>query len=367
VNHFLGEKFSVVNLATLRGDSRSFERSFRALLCLGFLALLMILSVPQFAIGQEGLSKVPEPEGPMTSVEQDPQFDAGSMHRYSEPAPLPRRVKRSSPKSFSGYLRQRKYFTHLCNQLYEDGRADVVREIGREYRAGIVGCAACKAFFRLLFSECRKPPRGYQKIERKITALQREKRREERLNKVEIKDNTALLDDLPSLEIGEAAKSATIKKAETQEKTSSKEGSSEDEETLEDLLKKLPRKQLEPRLFVIESASRFAQAIARDSKRLDQHLIAIQQFEKGLLSGEGRTEGEKLYLETLSAYIKSPFVDYEREFRKRELRERLMSDQERRNVMMREAVEETGQLQKEAQATSEDLFYDPDNDLISFD
>lgn len=331
------------------------------------LCLLLVLLLSSPVIAQEAISAVPEEKGPMSVVEEGPRFDTGGVHRFSEPAPLPRTVKKVTRKNFSGYVRQRKYFTDLCTQLYQDGRADIVSEIGREYRAGVVGCSACKPFFRLLFSECRKAPGDYRKIEQQITALQRELRKAERNKKtVTTEDKESLLEGIPSLElkdeIPKSKKKASVKEP---EKSATKEESGE--VALENLLAKLPHKQLEPRLFVIESASRFAHALAEDTKRLDDHLIAIQYFEKGLLSKTERTEGEKLYLETLAAYIKSPFIDYERAYRRKKLRERLMSDQQRRNEMMRQAAEEIGELSKESESSSEDLFYDPDNDIIGFE
>ncbi|MGA1191820.1 MAG: hypothetical protein ACO3XO_06025 [Bdellovibrionota bacterium] len=303
----------------------------------------------------------------MSGIEEGPQFDTGGVHRFSEPAPLPRTVKKVTLKNFSGYMRQRKYFTNLCTQLYEDGRADIVSEIAREYRAGIVGCSACKPFFRLLFSECRKAPGEYRKVEQQITALQRELRKAERnKKKTTAEDKEALLEGIPSLELNDDTSKDT-KRASAKEPEESTTEEESEEVTLEELLDKLPRKQLEPRLFVIESASRFAHALAEDKKRLDDHLVAIQYLEKGLLSEVEKTEGEKLYLETLAAYIKSPFVDYERAYKRRKLRERLMSDQQRRNEMMRQAAEELGELSKESESTSEDLFYDPEHDIISFE
>jgi hypothetical protein len=35
--------------------------------------------------------------------------------------------------------------------------------------------------------------------------------------------------------------------------------------------------------------------------------------------------------------------------------------------MMRQAAEELGELSMESESTSEDLFYDPDHDIISFE
>lgn len=348
------------------------SRSLRKSLPIGFwlpfglcLLLLLLISPPMMA--QETISPVPEERGPMSGIEDGPRFDTGGVHRFSEPAPLPRTVKKVTRKNFSGYMRQRKYFIDLCTQLYEDGRADIMSEIGRKYRAGIIGCSACKPFFRLLFSECRKAPGEYRKIEQQITTLQRELRKAERnKNKTTAEDNEALLEGIPALELND--ETSTEKKRESVKEP--KEGTTEEESeevTLEELLEKLPRKQLEPRLFVIESASRFAHALAGDEKRLDDHLVAIQYLEKGLLSKEEKTEGEKLYLETLAAYIKSPFVDYERAYKRRKLRERLMSDQQRRNEMMRQAAEELGELSTESEPISEDLFYDPEHDIISFE
>lgn len=358
--------------AVARGEVPFASRFLRKRLSIGFwllfglcLLLLLLISPPMMA--QETISAVPEERGPMSGIEDGPRFDTGGVHRFSEPAPLPRTVKKVTRKNFSGYVRQRKYFTDLCTQLYADGRANIVSEIAGEHRAGTIGCSACKPFFRLLFSECRKAPGEYRKIEQQITALQRELRKAERnKNKTTAEDKEALLEGIPSLELND--ETSTEKKRESVKKP--EEGATEEESeevTLEELLEKLPRKQLEPRLFVIESASRFAHALARDKKRLDDHLVAIQYFEKGLRSEVEKTEGEKLYLETLAAYIKSPFIDYERAYKRRKLRERLMSDQQRRNEMMRQAAEELGELSTESEPISEDLFYDPDHDIISFE
>jgi molybdopterin converting factor small subunit len=236
--------------------------------------------------------------------------------RYDDLPPV-KKERKKVRAPFPGYTKKKEYFRSMCVALYKDGRNELIAKIGEKYKGGMVGCAGCKKFFRLLFSQCKKIPDEYREINSAIKKLER---------------NATLLKD--------GGKQTTrIRKYKPKSEEKKKKGKEEEEEveyqevTLEELREMLPKRQLEPRLSVIDAALRFSQALADDSKYIEVHYQSMQYFEEELLKRDEMTESEKVYFDIYTTYLKAPFREYEEEWERKNEIEQRKKDQREREFM----------------------------------
>ncbi|MCI5064701.1 hypothetical protein MRY87_03135 [bacterium] len=271
-----------------------------------FIAVLSVLVAVDGASAQSSGETLGEFQvEDLGGVQVEKQFSNPNVYEFSELPPGPE-VGSKKPSRFRGYSRQKRYFTGLCEALYTDSRAELLSDVGEEFKGGVLGCPACKPFFRLLFSQCGKAPRSFMKLEK---------------------------------DIGNAKRTLALRKkqlAELLEEASPEEGPDEEEVLaleeeiaqregeLTELRAKLPRNQNTPNLVVLDAAVRFSQALVDDEKNLKEHYKAIELLEEELRKEEEKTVAELLYLEVLLPYLKAPFFEFE------EKRERILRHTERK-------------------------------------
>ena len=241
----------------------------------------------------------------------DPDFSGAGVYEYKELPPIPAKVKKEKKVPFKGYTRQKEYFYNICMQLFEDGRAEYVAKIAEQHKGGVVGCLACKAFFRLFFSQCNKVPKHYQLLERKISAEERRiKTLGPRESEKEEGEDEESDEEVPE---GEEPKKR---------------------ETLEEMKARLPKKQMDPRASVLDAFVRLSQVLFEDTVRMREHYKAVLLLEEGLLEPKGKTEAEKNYFGVVNEYLKAPFSRFEQaKIKVDEIAER-EEEQRRREFML---------------------------------
>lgn len=189
-------------------------------------------------------------------------------YEYSETYPGPK--KRAKRKKYPSIASLRPLVKGFCLGLAQDARAEwlhqKLQDISKEeYRS----CASCKVIFREIMKHC--DPEVLSKPKRKKRTSRK---------KIESAREEGVTSEVPE----EKAKKPTV-----------------------------PVVQLEPRLVVLDYASRFFRALAEDEENLKDTVIAAKRLEKILLDTTEQTAGQQSYYGILASFVYSSFHHYDRE------------------------------------------------------
>lgn len=205
-----------------------------------------------------------------TAQEGEPEFGPGErpvVYEYAEVYPGP--SKKEKTKKYPSIRDLRPYVKGMCLGLARDGRAEWLFEqlahiSKEEYRS----CPGCKQIFKEFIKYCRP---------------------------------------------GTLEKSRKKKKIRGKRKDSLEEKQSEEPTPTPTPVPGPPKAQREPRLEVLDYASRLFHELSNDEKNFDETVRAVKRFNSILRMTEGTSSGQQSYYGILATFAYAPFEGYDRE------------------------------------------------------